>query len=269
MQPESTSQINTGKKTGKVVCIGAGNVATRLSLAMKEAGFSIIQVFSRTEENAHILAKRLNCHYTVKIEDIRKDADLYLFSVNDDTLQNIIPEIRANKGLWVHTAGSIPMDIFDTYTKRYGVIYPMQTLSKGRDIHFYKVPLFIEGNTPANEKEIRRIAEMISGNVRIITSEKRKYLHLAAVFACNFSNHMYTIATQLLEEQGIDRHVLQPLIDETAEKLYTMRPDMAQTGPAIRYDRTIMERHLALLEDAGVREIYEIISASIHKKAIN
>ncbi|MDR0744208.1 MAG: DUF2520 domain-containing protein [Tannerella sp.] len=264
---KTAEPVLSGKRY-KVVFIGAGNVATHLSLAMKEAGIPIIQVYSHTKENARNLADRLNCLYTSNAEEIRKDADIYLFSVKDDVLQDIIRKIPENKGIWIHTAGSIPVAVFKGYANRYGVIYPMQTLSKSRKIEFHKVPLFIEGSTPASEKEIRQVAEMISGRVSVMNSEKRKYLHLAAVFACNFSNHMYNLATQLLEDQGIDRHVLQPLIEETANKLQTMRPDMAQTGPAIRYDRTIMERHLALLEDPGMREIYEIISADIHKKII-
>jgi predicted short-subunit dehydrogenase-like oxidoreductase (DUF2520 family) len=267
MSSRKSNQANTGKKSYNVVFIGAGNVATHLSLAMKEAEFSIIQVFSRTKENARNLANRLNSLYTVNIEDINKNADIYIFSIKDDALQDLIRKIPISKGLWIHTAGSIPMNIFDRRTNRYGVIYPMQTLSKSCNIEFYKVPLFIEGNTPANEKEIRKIAEMISGNVRVMPSEKRKYLHLAAVFACNFSNHMYNIATKLLEEQGIGWHVLQPLIEESANKLHTMSPDMAQTGPAIRYDRRTMDRHLALLKDPEIREIYEIISTNIHKEA--
>lgn len=269
MLQKKGDRANTEKKNYTIVCIGAGNVATHLSLAMKEAGFSIIQVFSHTKKSACNLANQLNCPHTVNTEDINKNAGIYLFSVKDDALPDLIRKIPANDGLWIHTAGSIPMEIFGKYARQYGVIYPLQTLSKNRKIKFYKTPLFVEGNTPASEKRIRHIAERISGNVCSMASERRKYLHLAAVFACNFSNHMYSIATQLLEEQGIDRHVLQPLIDETANKLHTLDPDMAQTGPAIRYDRHIMDRHLALLEDPAIREIYEMISKNIYRKLSN
>jgi predicted short-subunit dehydrogenase-like oxidoreductase (DUF2520 family) len=250
----------------KVIFIGAGNVAAHMSLSMKDAEFSIIQVFSRTKENARILGERLACGFITETRHIRPDADIYIFSIIDDILPNIITEIPANKGLWLHTAGSVPIDVFKGYSERYGVIYPLQTLSKNRDTDFRKIPLFVEGNTEAIGKDIRNIAERISENVYPMTSEKRRYLHLAAVFACNFSNHMYRIATQILEEQGIDRQVLQPLIDETANKLHTMSPDKAQTGPAIRYDRNIINRHLALLNDPDIRNIYEFISKNIHEK---
>ncbi|MDR2679484.1 MAG: DUF2520 domain-containing protein [Tannerella sp.] len=251
----------------KTVFIGAGNVATRLSLAMKDAGFSVIQVFSRTEGNVRMLGERLGCDFITETGLVDPGADIYIFSVKDDILQNIITKVPANKGLWIHTAGSVPVDVFKGHAERYGVIYPMQTLSKYRETDFHKIPLLVEGNTGTSEKEILNIAERLSENVRPVNSEKRKYLHLAAVFACNFSNHMYHIATRILEEQGIDRHVLQPLIDETANKLHAMHPGMAQTGPAIRYDLNTINRHLALLNDPDTRDIYELISKNI--KSVN
>jgi predicted short-subunit dehydrogenase-like oxidoreductase (DUF2520 family) len=255
---------NAGRKSDKVVMIGAGNVATHLSFAMKEAGFPIVQVYSRTKENARNLADLLNCIYTSDTEEIRRDADIYLFVIKDDVLPDIIRKIPENKGIWIHTAGSLPLTVFKGYADRYGVIYPLQTFSKRRRIEFHRAPLFIEGSAPAVQEEVRWIAGRISGEVCAMTSEKRKYLHLAAVFACNFSNHMYNIATRLIERQGVDRRVLQPLIEETASKLQAMTPERAQTGPAIRYDRTVMERHLALLEDPSMREIYKVISTDIY-----
>jgi predicted short-subunit dehydrogenase-like oxidoreductase (DUF2520 family) len=250
--------------TLKTVFIGAGNVATRLSQAMKEAGFSVIEVFSRTEESARLLGGKLACGFVTETERIRTDADIYIFSVKDDILPDLAAAVPANKGLWLHTAGSVPANVFEGYAERYGVVYPLQTLSKARPADFRQIPLFIEGNTEASEKEIRIIAGRVSENVYSMSSEKRRYLHLAAVFACNFSNHMYRIATQILEGQGIDRQALQPLIDETANKLHTMTPDMAQTGPAVRYDRLTINRHLALLNDPDVRNLYELISKNIH-----
>ncbi|MDR1380519.1 MAG: DUF2520 domain-containing protein [Tannerella sp.] len=251
-------------KLVKVVFAGAGNVAARMSLSMREAGFSILQVFSRTEESARMLGERLACGFTTETEDIRPDADLYVFSVKDDALPDIIAKTPANRGLWLHTAGSVPANVFEGFAERYGVIYPLQTLSKNRETDFSKIPLFVEGNTEACERELLLVAERLSECVRTMSSENRRYLHLAAVFACNFSNHMYGIATRILEERGIDRQVLQPLIDETANKLHAMPPGEAQTGPAVRYDRSVMDRHLAMLNDSDIRTLYELISRSIH-----
>ena len=247
-----------------VVFIGAGNVATHLSRAMKDAGFSIRQIFSRTTENAKLLADILECDYTTDIKDILPDADLYIFALKDDALKNVIEKMPSNNGLWIHTAGSMNINIFNDFTERYGIIYPMQTLSKKRVTDFSKVPLFVEGNSDITENEVYYIASLLSHNVTLLDSEKRKYLHLAAVFACNFSNHMYDIATQILEKQGIDRHILQPLIDETANKLHSMSPHEAQTGPAVRYDRNVIDRHLSMLDDENLRNLYITISESIH-----
>jgi predicted short-subunit dehydrogenase-like oxidoreductase (DUF2520 family) len=267
MLSEKNDPAIAGEKNRKVVLVGAGHVATHLALAMNEAGFPIVQVFSRTTESARMLAGRLRCTFTCSTDEIRKEAGIYLFCVKDDILQEVVRKIPANKGLWIHTAGSVSMELFNGKTDRYGVIYPMQTLSKSRKIDFYKTPLFVEGNTPECQKEIRQVAERVSGEVGVMNSERRRYLHLAAVFACNFSNYMYCLATQVLEEQGINRQVLQPLIEETALRLRTMSPDRAQTGPAVRYDRKVMEQHLAMLKDAGMREIYEVVSAGIYEKS--
>jgi predicted short-subunit dehydrogenase-like oxidoreductase (DUF2520 family) len=248
----------------KVIFLGAGNVATRLSAAMRNAGFSIVQVFSRTEESACVLGEKLSCDFTAETEQIRPDADVYVFSIKDDALPDIIAKTPANGGLWIHTAGSVPADVFEGYAERYGVIYPLQTLSKNRETDFRRIPLFVEGSSGVCEKEILHIAERISGDVRPMDSGKRKYLHIAAVFACNFSNHMCHIATRILEEQGIDRHVLLPLINETANRLHAMHPAVAQTGPAIRYDLGVINRHLAMLEhDPAIRSLYGLISKNI------
>ena len=248
-----------------VVFIGAGNVATHLSKAMKEAGLCIRQIYSRGEDNAKKLAGVLDCSYTTDIQKVLQNADIYVFSIKDDAFPEIIANMPTRRGFWIHTAGSVSIDIFQKYADSYGVIYPMQTLSKSRKMNFSKIPLFVEGNTSDVENEIFNIASTLSDNVTRISSEKRKYLHLAAVFACNFSNHMYTLASLILDKQEIDWHILQPLIDETAGKLYSMSPQNAQTGPAIRYDRNIIDRHLTMIDDEDMRKLYEMISESIAK----
>ena len=273
-----------------IIFIGAGNVATHLSQTMKSAGFSIQQVFSRTTDSAKHLANICGCTFTTDIKKVMPDADIYIFSLKDDILQKVIADMSVTSGqpndkaendnlasndmannsstgngLWIHTAGSIHIDIFRGYTNRYGVIYPMQTLSKSRKTDFSKITLFVEGCTDNIENEIYNIAKSLSDNVIRMTSEKRKYLHLAAVFACNFSNYMYTIAAKILEKQGIDWYILQPLIDETANKLYSMSPEQAQTGPAVRYDRNIIDSHISMLKDENMRKLYAMISKNILK----
>jgi len=252
-----------------IVFIGAGNVATHLSRALLENGFLIQQVFSRDIKNAKSLAQKLKfssamtCRFTSDIKSIAKDADVYFFSVPDDVLPAIIAEMPANDGLWVHTSGSVPLRVFRGYIKRYGVLYPLQTFSKQRCIDFSHVPLLIEANSADDRELLNRIAACLSDRVINMTSNKRKHLHLAAVFACNFSNHLYAIASDILKKQRIDWRLLQPLIDETAGKLYDMPPVEAQTGPAVRGDKAIMERHLSMLEDKQIRQLYALLSENI------
>ena len=250
----------------KAVVIGAGNVATHLSLALQKTSATIIRIYSRSDENAAALANRLGTEWTAQISQISPDADLYLFAVKDDALQEIIPQIPVNKGLWVHTAGSVPMDIFTGYTERYGVLYPLQTFSKNREIDLQTVPFFIEACSPDDEKILVELARKLSDNVQTLSSEKRKYVHVAAVFACNFSNHLYALACKLLEEQNIPQDVLLPLIDETVAKIHTLSPLEAQTGPAVRNDLNVMKHHTELLTNPAMKEIYQLISQNIHNE---
>jgi YrbI family 3-deoxy-D-manno-octulosonate 8-phosphate phosphatase len=247
----------------KIVLIGAGNVATHFSKALSEAGSEICQIYSRSVENASALSAKLGCSCTVNIEEVRENADIYLFAVSDDALAPLVRQLKTGGGIWIHTAGSIPGSVFAGYAENYGVMYPLQTFSRNRELDFSKVPLFIEGNTRETEAAILSLAETVSDNVRVMDSEKRKRLHPAAVFACNFTNHMYRIAVEILEEQQTDRHLLLPLIDETAAKLHTLTPAEAQTGPAVRNDADTMNSHIALLKNDGLREIYRIISRNI------
>ena len=217
----------------KVIFLGSGNLATRLSLEMHRKGIRIGQVYSHTPENAQQLAALLGCPWTTDPEAVETDADLYVFSLKDTVLVDVIARVRPNDGLWVHTAGSMPMDVFSGHTANYGVLYPMQTFSKTREVDFSVIPFFLEANTSENAGKLQQLAEKLSENVRFLSSDQRKCLHLAAVFACNFTNHIYALAVKLLQEQDIPANVLLPLIDETAAKIHTMSPKVAQTGPAI------------------------------------
>lgn len=251
----------------KVIFIGAGNLATRLSQEMRRVGFTILQVYSHTQANAEQLGKVLGCMWTNRLEDIREDADLYVFSLKDTALADVIAGMKPNGGVWVHTAGSMPIDIFSGYAGRYGVLYPLQTFSKKRPVDFSVIPFFLEADTPETGKILQKVAASVSGKVSFLSSEKRKHLHLAAVFACNFTNHIYALAVKLLAEQGISSEVLLPLIDETAAKIHSMTPAEAQTGPAIRYDENVIGKHLEILSDPDMKSIYQLISQSIHKEA--
>ena len=253
----------------KVVFIGSGNLATHLSLAMKGAGVEVVQVYSQTESHASLLANKLSCSYTTKPESILVDADIYIFSVKDSALLDLIHKIPQNKGLWLHTAGSVPMGVFEGYNDRYGVLYPLQTFCKNRDIDFSIVPVFIESNSAGDEAYLLSFAGKLTRQVISLSSEKRKHLHLAAVWACNFTNHMYLMASKILQEQSLSEAFLLPLIDETAAKVHQLSAREAQTGPAIRYDENIIEKHIELLSDPNMKELYRLISRNIHKESSN
>ena len=164
----------------------------------------------------------------------------------------------------MHTAGSVPLSVFEEFTQRSGVIYPLQTFSKVRNISFSNVPFFIEASNKQDEQILYDIVHLISGNISILPSDKRKYLHLSAVFACNFTNHMYDLASQILREQDLSFDLLLPLIDETTAKVHKMTPHEAQTGPAVRYDKQVIQNHINLLSNDNNKEIYDIISKNIN-----
>ena len=167
----------------KIVFIGAGNLANNVSMEMQRVGMTVGQIYSRTRDHAESLAKKVNCLWTCNINEIIPDADLYIFSVKDSALPEVIAHMKPNAVLWVHTAGSVPMHVFEGHTLRYGVFYPLQTFSKKLRVKLYGTPIFLEVSKPDDLKMLRKIAIALSGNAKEIDSEKRKQIHLAAVFA--------------------------------------------------------------------------------------
>lgn len=249
-----------------IVMLGAGNVATHLAIALKKAGFEISYVFSKTLENARILAEKIRTNYTNDIQQLPLNADLYIISVKDEAIVEIIRNLRIESGIVVHTAGSISMNIFQNIYKEFGVIYPLQTFSKTRELVFSEIPVFIEANNKEIENKLFQLTSSLSTNINIVDSDKRKKLHLAAVFACNFVNHMYTIATKILNNTHISFDSLIPLINETAAKAIESNPENAQTGPAVRNDQNVIQKHLEMLSDYPEYEkIYKFVSESIYK----
>ncbi|MBD8348296.1 Rossmann-like and DUF2520 domain-containing protein [Dysgonomonas sp. HGC4] len=248
-----------------IVFIGAGKLATHLATELVKHSFTIQQVYSRTDHSAQELAQKVNAKATSNIKAVDTNADIYIFSVKDSALLSVITEMPSNNGLWLHTAGSISLDIFKGYSIRYGVLYPFQTFSDNRDLNFRKIPIFIEASNKTELDLLQSICLQISDKVRTLSSEKRQYLHLTGVFACNFVNHMYAISQHILKEEGIPFESLLPLIDETASKVHTLLPQEAQTGPAIRYDENVIQKHIDLIEDPDLKEIYALISKNIHK----
>lgn len=238
-------------------------------------------------QSAETLASLLDAEPLTDIAQVRDDADVYIFSVKDSALVQLVAQLcrheadglvedgavnalrKAKKGeherVFLHTAGSMPMSVFKGMAQHYGVLYPMQTFSKQREVDFSIIPCFVEANDEFAQKQIEGMAREISGRVYELSSEDRKYLHLSAVFACNFANHCYAISQELLEEHGIPFDVMLPLINETAAKVHEMKPKDAQTGPAVRYDENVIGKQSKLLENhPHFKKVYDSMSKSIH-----
>lgn len=254
----------------KITIIGSGNVATHLALQLKRVGESVAQVYSPHRENAETLAQKVGCEAVDVVEEIYKDADIYIFSIKDDALPEVAKQVQEHVGTvhkhaFIHTAGSVPMDVFSGIVENYGVLYPMQTFSKVREVDFKRVPCFIEASDADTLYIIRSMAERLSDSVQEVSSEKRKHLHLAAVFACNLTNHCYRLAEKALEGTDVDFSLFLPLIEETAKKVSEMSPRDAQTGPMVRYDQTVMNRQINLIPDERTKQIYRLMAESIHE----
>lgn len=251
----------------KIVLIGAGNLATHLGKALHAAGHDMVQVFSRTMQSAETLASLLDAEPLTDMAQVRDDADVYIFSVKDSALEQLISQLcGGEKKVFLHTAGSMPMSVFRGKALHYGVLYPMQTFSKQREVDFSIIPCFIEANDEFALKQIEGLAGQISHRVFQLSSDDRKYLHLSAVFACNFANHCYAASQELLQQHGIPFDVMLPLIDETAAKVHGMTPKEAQTGPAVRYDENVIGKQIQLLENQPYfQKIYDCMSKSIHE----
>jgi predicted short-subunit dehydrogenase-like oxidoreductase (DUF2520 family) len=251
----------------KAIFIGSGSVATHLSLALKEKGITISQVYSRTQSNAELLAKKLDCPYTTEVYDIKTDGDIYFYALQDTAFKRFIRDFDMPDAIHVHTAGSVSVSEFNGFAIKYGVFYPLQTFSKDKAVDFKEIPICIEASNTEIQQQLHEIAKLLSEKIYIITSEQRKKLHLAAVFACNFTNYMYDISSKLLEDSGILFEIIQPLIAETADKIKTLTPYDAQTGPAVRYDESIIKKHLYMLnKKTEYKKIYKLLSKSINKR---
>jgi len=250
-----------------IVFIGAGRLATNMARAFAGKGHNVKAVYSRTMASASELSTQVKAMATDDISQLPLKADAFILSVKDDVLPKLITQLiqgRENQ-FFFHTAGSVPMSVFGA-VPHHGVLYPMQTFSKERQVDFARVPIFIEGSDRQTQTMAHQLAETLSTQVFELSSEARRYLHLSAVFACNFSNHCYALSSCLLAKYGIPFSVMLPLIDETAEKVHTIAPQEAQTGPAVRYDTSVLNAQRAMLEDEPLmQQLYDLMSESIHK----
>jgi predicted short-subunit dehydrogenase-like oxidoreductase (DUF2520 family) len=249
----------------KIVLLGSGNLAWHLSGAFYEMKNEIIQIYSRNIENATSLAVKYGATAISNAELLSNNADLYIIAVSDNAIEQILKKTDfINKNV-VHTAGSVSISVFNGKATNFGVFYPLQTFSKDRAIEFNNIPICIEASNEVFNKFLIELARQISNNVWQINSENRKILHLSAVFACNYVNHLYTIAEKILNEKEIPFSILHELIKETAYKALEMDPINAQTGPARRNDIEVLKKHLDLLSSRPeLKKIYELLGRDIY-----
>ncbi len=246
------------------VIIGAGNVAFHLAGALVASGYNPLQVAGRSHEHTAELARLLNCGFTTSLFELNQNADFYVVAVNDDAIPGVLDSLPVSDKLIFHTSGSSGLNVFGNRYKSYGVFYPLQTFSKSRELDFKDVPVFIEASDPQSLAKMKNIAENISGQITVTDSEMLKWIHVSAVFACNFTNHMFVIAEDLLKENKLSFSLLQPLITETFLKLSEGSPSMLQTGPAVRRDMTTIGKHLKALENhPEYQKIYTFVSQNI------
>ena len=250
----------------KIVIIGAGNLATHLSMALQNANFNILQIYSRTILSAQTLATQLNTKYTNHLSEINQNADLYIIAVSDTAISEVLKNKIFHNKFLLHTCGSVSIDVFRKCTNNYGVFYPLQTFTKSIKLNFKTIPICIEANTLENKTHLIYIAQKISTNIYEINSEQRKTIHLAAIFANNFTNHLFNIASQIVKEKNIPYEILTPLIEQTAKKVLNNKPSETQTGPAVRNDKKTIQEHIKMLKNyPDFQQIYKILSSNITK----
>jgi predicted short-subunit dehydrogenase-like oxidoreductase (DUF2520 family) len=245
----------------KITFIGSGNVATNLAQAFDRAGHQILQVISSNSDRSQKLAKRFGAYYGNSVASVDFNADYVILCVNDESYFNVLEELpKGLKSVVCHTSGPVSMEVIKSYALNYGVFYPLQSLRKEKCIDFLEVPIFIEGNSVDVTEDLMKLADTISNQTKEVSSLEREKYHLAAVFANNFTNLMYTLAHRYLEDESLDFKNLIPIINETASRLSERDPASWQTGPAKRGDSIIMQKHIDMLEDQDLKEIYKQLS---------
>jgi len=244
----------------KITIIGSGNVAQHLIDAFaKSKAVEIIQVFSRSQKQ---ISPFLDSSKITNDWNALAEADLYIIAVSDDAIFNVSSQLPFENRLVVHTSGSAPLSFLNDKNRK-GVFYPLQTFTKGKAIDFKTIPFCLETQLESDYTILEKVASSISDNVNAINSHQRKALHVAAVFVNNFTNYLYQLGNDICQENHVSFDILKPLILETAEKLLTLSPKDAQTGPAKRNDISTIEAHESFLSDENQSTIYKILTQSI------
>lgn len=248
----------------KVIIIGSGNVSQHLIAALHKTQnigneIELVQVFSRKKEAVISL---LDSDKIVNDFDDLLEADLYIIAVSDDAIASVSDQLPFKNRLVVHTSGSVSLDSLNNNNRK-GVFYPLQTFTKNKEVDFKNIPICLESENSTDFQLLEKVAKSISEKVFAINSEQRKALHVAAVFVNNFTNHLYHLGHEICKEHQVPFEILKPLILETAQKIITLSPEEAQTGPAVRQDGKTIETHQAFLLNKNQSNIYKTLTQSI------
>lgn len=254
-------------KSLNIVIIGTGNVATHIAHSFRaNQNVNLLQVFNhRISKDARQFSKQFNCNLVTDYAAINKSADIYIIAVKDDAIAEVVKNLTPLKlkGIVVHTSGSFDMNVLKAASPKIGVYYPLQTFYKGAIFDWKTAPLLIEGNSKPVEIKLKQIATSVSKKVKVVDSKSRLQIHLAAVFACNFTNAMYVSAYQIIENNlsQRDTDLLFPIMLHSFQKLEKTHPIKAQTGPAMRNDKLVMKKHLELIkQNKQLTAIYKTLS---------
>ena len=255
------------QKIERVTIAGSGNVATHLAKALVKAGIKVEIIYSRNLEHASILADVVGATAVNDVAELDNAAQMLLIALPDSIIPLFAKEVKQKSsfsGIVAHTCGSQPLSVLDSVFSKAGVFYPLQTFNRFNHPDMDKVPFCIEGSDDEVKNALADLARLISGDVRFVDSRQRANLHLAAVFACNFTNHMFALSADILENVEVGPDILRPLILETVQQIGEFHPGLMQTGPAVRGDVSTMAFHRDLLQDyPHARELYYQISESI------
>ncbi|OWY21009.1 DUF2520 domain-containing protein [Sphingobacteriales bacterium UPWRP_1] len=250
-----------------ITILGAGNVGQHFAKALHQAGHQIVQVYNRTPRRLQALMPYLppTTQFTTHLQQLLPHNGLYLIAVADDAVAAVAQTMPAVPGVVAHTSGATPMSVLVKHPRR-GIFYPLQTFTAAHTVHFEQVPFCIDAALPHDAEFLQAIAQTLSPRVYAITDEQRRILHVAAVFANNFTNHLLAIADDLCKTNGVPFEILKPLIAETLKKTEQQPPRNVQTGPAKRADAQTIAQHLALLQNQPhYQQLYRLLSESIGK----
>jgi len=246
--------------------IGSGNVASWFAWLIRQNRGEVVQIYSQNRQHAELLASKCKAQSIDNLKQLNRESELYIFAVKDDVYNLLIRELPFVLPHAVHSAGAVSQDIFKGHAQHYGILYPYQSISKDMEFEKLSVPLCVEGNCKESEEKLATLAQKWQLQYQLIREEQRAILHLAATFASNFTNALYGIAFSLLHSKGISEDIIFPLLHNTLEKIKSMPPNKAQTGPAIREDKKTMNKHLEMIQNQELKTIYQLFSSYIQSQ---